>query len=125
MYFELTAENWKSNCAYLDSNLTTAYCARYQETIIDAEADQEKTRAPYRFRGMTIREVPIGKTYPCLPDLCEELRRGDCPEEVLCCPDCKSVSWPVPSTEEIAKDVERIKERMRSIPNMPELEEPK
>jgi hypothetical protein len=41
---------------------------------------------------------------------------------ILICPDCKEVTWPVPSTEELAKDVERIKEKMRSIPNMPELE---
>jgi len=42
--------------------------------------------------------------------------------DVLCCPDCKSVSYPVPSTEDLRKDVARIKERMRSVPNMPEIE---
>lgn len=33
----------------------------YQELapVIDAELVQEKKRAPYRFRNMTIREVPI------------------------------------------------------------------
>lgn len=30
-----------------------------QSKIIDAELLQEQQRAPYRFRGMTIREVPI------------------------------------------------------------------
>lgn len=41
---------------------------------------------------------------------------------VLCCPDCKSVSYPVPSTEELARDVQKIKERMKGIENMPILE---
>jgi len=41
--------------------------------------------------------------------------------DILVCPDCKNVSWPVPSTEELAADVERIKERMKGIKNMPEL----
>jgi len=45
--------------------------------------------------------------------------------EVLCCPDCRSVSYPVPSTEDLARDVEKIKERMKGIENMPELEETK
>jgi len=42
---------------------------------------------------------------------------------VLCCPDCKSITWPVPSTEDLRRDLEKVKERMRSIPNMPQLEE--
>ena len=43
--------------------------------------------------------------------------------EILCCPDCKSVTWPVPSLADLEKDVERIRERMTGIENMPELEE--
>ena len=42
---------------------------------------------------------------------------------ILVCPVCMEVSYPVPSTEDLRRDVERIKERMRSVPNMPELEE--
>jgi len=42
---------------------------------------------------------------------------------ILVCPDCKNVTWPVPSTEDLRRDVDRIKERMRSVPNMPQLEE--
>ena len=45
--------------------------------------------------------------------------------DIVVCPDCKEVSWPVPSTEDLQNDVEQIKERLRSIPNMPELEEKK
>ena len=42
--------------------------------------------------------------------------------QVKVCPDCKCVSWPMPTVEELAKDVQRIKERMNGIENMPELE---
>ena len=42
---------------------------------------------------------------------------------IIVCPDCKEVSWPVPTVQDLAKDVELVKEKMRSIPNMPELEE--
>ena len=31
------------------------------EPIIDADLVQERQRAPYRFRGMTIREEPINE----------------------------------------------------------------
>jgi hypothetical protein len=54
-----------------------------QPPIIDAEAEQEKQRAPYTFRGMTIREVPIRES-PC-NESCEEYRRGDCITEVWAC----------------------------------------
>lgn len=44
-------------------------------------------------------------------------------QDILICPDCKCVTWPsVPELDELA-GVQRTKERMRSIPNMPELEE--
>lgn len=42
--------------------------------------------------------------------------------KILVCPDCKEVSWPVPEVADLRKDVEGIKERMRAIPNMPDLE---
>jgi hypothetical protein len=42
--------------------------------------------------------------------------------DIIICPKCGEVSWPMPSMDELAQDVERIKERMRSIPNMPVLE---
>jgi hypothetical protein len=41
---------------------------------------------------------------------------------IIVCPDCKEVSWPMPTVEDLRKDVERIKERMKGIENMPELE---
>jgi len=45
-------------------------------------------------------------------------------QDILICPDCKCVTWPpVPSTEDLWKDLEKIKERLRSVPNMPQLEE--
>ena len=42
--------------------------------------------------------------------------------EILICKDCGEVTWPVPTVEELAEDVERIKERMKGISNMPFVE---
>lgn len=43
--------------------------------------------------------------------------------KILVCPDCKEVSWPVPELADLKADVERIKERMKGIRNMPEVGE--
>lgn len=46
--------------------------------------------------------------------------------KILVCPDCKNVSWPVPSTEELARDVERMTKNIQALKttlNMPETEE--
>lgn len=43
--------------------------------------------------------------------------------EITVCPECKEVSWPVPELADLKADVEKIKERMKGIKNMPELEE--
>ena len=51
------------------------------QPVIDAEQVQERQRAPYRFRNMTIREVPV-KENPCT-DFCQN--REDCPGEVWAC----------------------------------------
>jgi hypothetical protein len=50
--------------------------------VIDAELVQKKKVMPYRFRNMTIKEVPIGKkprNNPCTETYCEVFRYGDCP----------------------------------------------
>ena len=43
--------------------------------------------------------------------------------KILVCPDCKEVSWPVPEVAELKRDLEKIKERMKGIKNMPFVEE--
>jgi hypothetical protein len=53
--------------------------------IIDAELLQKKKTMPYKFRGMTIREVPI-RNNPC-GAICPEYQRGDCPGESWACPE--------------------------------------
>jgi hypothetical protein len=58
--------------------------------IIDAELLQERQRAPYRFRNMTIREVTIREN-PCTEKGCYEYSLGDCPGEVWVC--LKYRSW--------------------------------
>lgn len=59
---------------------------RVKSKIIDAELLQEQQRAPYTFRGMTIREVPINE-YPCTEDRCEGYRWSNCPGESWACPE--------------------------------------
>ena len=39
------------------------------------------------------------------------------------CGGCGAISWPVLAVEELVKETELVKERMRSVPNMPKLEE--
>jgi hypothetical protein len=43
--------------------------------------------------------------------------------EIIVCPDCRTASWPVPQVEDLKRDLEKIRDRMRSIPNMPLTEE--
>ena len=47
-----------SNCCYREKRDYQGNIVE-QSKIIDAELLQEQQRAPYTFRGMTIREVPI------------------------------------------------------------------
>lgn len=42
---------------------------------------------------------------------------------VLCCPDCRCVSYPMPELADLKRDVEQIAEQIKGIENMPELEE--
>ena len=58
--------------------------------VFDAELVQKKKAMPYKFRGMTIREVPVGKKTkinPCTETYCEVFRYGDCPGESWACPE--------------------------------------
>jgi hypothetical protein len=85
--------------------------------IIDADLVQEQQRAPYTFRGMTIREVPINEN-PCTEDRCEGYRWSNCPGESWACPEYQKFR----SLSDLKADVQRIKERMNGIKNMPVVE---
>ena len=72
------------NCCYKEKRDYNGKVVE-QSPVIDADAEQKRQRAPYKYRQFMIKEVP--------------------------------------STEDLKRDVERINRKMRSIPNMPTVEE--
>ena len=62
---------------------------------------------------------------PCTEDRCEEYHKGDCPGGLWLCLIYRKYrkEKEMPTVEELAEDVEQIKERMKGIENMPIIEE--